>query len=94
MIFKLLIKNDKKAKKKNLEIWIQKHQDFEKDLQQLLEFFKESVTISKVRRLHDFYKITSDNPAIMLNMFSTIQELIPEIYFKEVESSVEDGETS
>ena len=68
-------------------------QDIDKDIQQLFEFFKENVKISKIRRLHEFYKITSDNPAIMLNMFSTIQELIPEVYFKEEDTSVETGET-
>ncbi len=84
MILKLIIKNNKKNNKnKKITIWIQQHEDFKSDIQQLFQFFKDDIKISKKRRFYNYYKITSDKPAIMMSLFSTAQEIIPEIYFNE-----------
>ena len=81
MILKLKIKLNHITNKKQIFIWIQKDKEFKKDIDQLLKFFKETTNIITVYRLHKYYKITSKNPAIMLSLLNTIQELIPEIYF-------------
>ena len=89
MIFKLIIKNNKKGN--IISAWIQKRENFEEDLKQIFEFFKDKIKISKKRRFHTYYRINSENPAIILSLFSTIQEIIPEIYFKN-EKALENGE--
>ena len=89
MIFKLIIRYHKKGN--IITAWIQKHEDFEEDLKQIFEFFKSNIKISKKRRFHTYYRINSENPAIILSLFSTIQEIIPEIYFKN-EKALENGE--
>ncbi|MHA1489059.1 MAG: hypothetical protein ACTSRI_05325 [Promethearchaeota archaeon] len=88
MILKIIIKNGKKNKNKKITVWIQKHEDFDEDIQQIFQFFKENIIISRKRRIHRYYKITSKNPAIMMSLFSTAQDLISEIYFN-TEGSVE-----
>jgi hypothetical protein len=82
MIIKLKITTDRKNKKrkKKIVLWIQKHKDFDQDICQVLSFFKTNVKISQAWRFRRYYKITSENPAILLSLFSTIQELIPEVY--------------
>lgn len=85
MILKLKIKPDKKTKKKNITIWVQKHEDFDEDIQQLFQFFKDQIIIKRRRKIYKYYKITSDNPAIMMSLFSAAHELIPEIYFNDTE---------
>jgi hypothetical protein len=58
---------------------------------QLFQLFKESLKISKISKISRYYVVTSENPAIILSLFSAIQELIPEVYFNEEESiEVED----
>jgi hypothetical protein len=81
MILKLKIKSYSKTKKTQLFVWIEKNKEFKDDVQQLIQFFKEQIQVKKRRGLHVYYKITSDNPAIMLSLLSTVQELIPDIYF-------------
>ena len=88
MILKLMIKSNRKTNQNQIFLWIQRHKDFIKDIQQILQFFKDQIVVSKKRKVLPYYRITSDNPAILLSLFSTIQDLIPEIYFK-VENSVE-----
>ena len=88
MILKLMIKSNRKTNKNQIFLWIQRHKDFKKDIQQILQFFKDQIDTSKKRKILPYYRITSDNPAILLSLFSTIQDLIPEIYFK-VENSIE-----
>ncbi|MFX0019440.1 MAG: hypothetical protein ACFFAK_09825 [Promethearchaeota archaeon] len=88
MILKLMIKTNRKTNQNQIFLWIQRHTDFKKDIQQILQFFKDQIVISKKRKIRPYYLITSDNPAILLSLFSTIQDLIPEIYFKE-ENSIE-----
>ncbi|MGB5910512.1 MAG: hypothetical protein WBH31_04885 [Promethearchaeia archaeon] len=88
MILKLKTKSNRNTNQNQIFIWIQRHKDFKKDIQQILQFFKDQIVVSRKRKLLPYYRITSDNPAILLSLFSTIQDLIPEIYFK-VENSVE-----
>jgi len=82
MILKVKIQNNKiKKKNKRITVWIQKYKELEEDLKELFQFFKENIQVSKQIRLHKYYKVTSENPAILLSLVSTINELIPEIYF-------------
>ena len=82
MILKLIVKNNNKLKRNKIIVWIQKHKDFDNDISQIFQFFKNNIKISEKRRLYRYYKVSSDNPAIMISLFSTIHDLIPEIYFK------------
>lgn len=81
MILKLKIKSNNKTKKTQLFVWIEKNKEFKDDAQQLIDFFKEQIQVKKRIGLHVYYKITSDNPAIMLSLLTAVQELIPDIYF-------------
>ena len=91
MILKLVIKRDKETKKNIIVVWIQKGREFEEDVQQIFQFFKDSLNITeKVRRCR-YYKVSSQNPAIMLSLFSSLQEIIPDIYFKSNNSGSMDG---
>jgi hypothetical protein len=84
MILKLITSNDSKKGSSQMEVWIQKDKDFNLSIIEILRFFKENIKIYKKWRFHMFYKITSENPAILLSLFSALQELIPEIYLKEI----------
>jgi hypothetical protein len=87
----LKIKPNNQTKQKRLVAWIQKKSDFKDDIQQLLSLFKENIKISKLSKIIRYNIITSENPAIILNLFSSIQELIPEVYFyKEDSIEIED----
>jgi len=86
MIFKIKVKSDKKKNKKIITVWIQKNEDYQNDLQELLHFFKNQIIYSIISRIHEYYRITSDNPAIMLSLISSIQDLIAETYFNTEES--------
>ena len=81
MILKLKIKSNIKTKKKQIFVWIEKNKEFKEDIQQLVQFFKDQIQVKKRLGIHIYYKITSDNPAIMLSLLTTVQELIPDIYF-------------
>ncbi|MHA1148328.1 MAG: hypothetical protein ACTSR8_08785 [Promethearchaeota archaeon] len=81
MILKLIIKKDKKTKKNNIIVWIQKGREFEQDIQQIFQFFKNNLQITEKVRICKYYKVSSSNPAIMLSLFSALQEIIPDIYF-------------
>ncbi len=90
MILKIKIQNKKLDKKnKTISVWIQKKKEIKDDLIQLFEFFKINIQVSERIRLHKYYKITSKSPAILLSLVSTINELIPEIYFKS-ENTIEE----
>ena len=72
-------------------MWIQKRGDVENDLQQVISFYKNDLTVRTKVRFHKYHKITSDKPAIMISLLSTINELIPEVYFNSEDySSVEE----
>ncbi|MHA1105183.1 MAG: hypothetical protein ACTSPN_05620 [Promethearchaeota archaeon] len=88
MIIKLKIKGEKSTNKKQIVAWIQRHEDIENDIQQLFQFFKDQMKVSKIRRILPYYRVSSEKPAIMLSFFNALQEIIPEIYFSN-ENSLE-----
>jgi len=79
MILQLKIKSNKADNR--IVVWIQRNTKIEGDLLQIFDFFKENVKISQIRAIHKYYKISSENPAIMMSLISTIHEIIPEVYF-------------
>jgi len=81
MIVKFIVKNKYKTGDKEITVWIQKDKSFDDCLNQIFQFFKDNIKIFKKRRFRQFYKIKSDNPAIVISLLSTIQELILETYF-------------
>ncbi len=85
MILKLKVKD---KKKKRIIAWIQKSKEFDDNIQQVFQFFEGKVKISKWSWFSRYYKVSSKNPAMILSMFSTIQDLIPDIYFN-LEESIE-----
>lgn len=91
MIVKLRIKRDKKSKKNKIFVWIQKRADVVSDIQQALSFYEKDLTVKTARRYYKYLKISSDKPAIMISLITTINELIPDIYFNSEDlSSVEE----
>ncbi|MHA1193777.1 MAG: hypothetical protein ACTSP9_16065 [Promethearchaeota archaeon] len=86
MIIKLKIKIEKSTNKKQIVVWIQRHEDVENDIQQLFQFFKDQMTVVKTRRFFPYYRVSSEKPAIMLSFFTALQEIIPEIYFSNGDS--------
>ena len=81
MIVKIQIKRDKKSKKSTMSVWIQKKTDVESDIQQVILFYKNDLFVKTVRRYHKYHKITSDKPAVMISLLTTVNELIPDVYF-------------
>ena len=86
MILKLKIRQNKKRNRNDIYAWVQRHEDFKSDIEQTFQFFQDQLTYKKIWRFHIYYKITSENPAIMISLISTLQDLIPEIYFNSEES--------
>jgi uncharacterized protein YeaC (DUF1315 family) len=86
MIIKVKIKTVRKSKERIIIVWVQKHKDFINEMQEIFKFFDGQIKFKTKSRLLEYFKITSENPAIMLSLLSTIQELIPEIYFNREES--------
>lgn len=87
----LKIKPNNPSKKKRIIAWIQKDSIFKDDIIQLFKLFKDNIHISKLSKILRYHVVTSENPAIILNLFSSIQELIPEVYFdKEDSIEIED----
>ena len=85
MILRLKIKSVKNANNKQIFAWIQDHKDFREEVKQLLKFFKDQITVKKRIRFHRYFRVTSENPALMLSFLSAIQDTIPEIYFNHSE---------
>ena len=81
MIIKIKIKQKKKASKNSIDLWVQRKKGLDHDLAQIFQFFEGQLIFKDVRQLHPYYKITSDNPAMILSLISSLQELIPEIFF-------------
>lgn len=81
MFLKLKIKPRSKSNHKQLFVWIQNHAEYRQEINQILEFFNDQIILKKKFWFHRYYRVTSENPAIMLSLLSTIQELIPELYF-------------
>jgi len=90
MILKLKVKRNKK---KSLVAWIQKDKDFDDNISQVFRFFEDQIKISKLSRFTRYYIVSSENPAVILSLFSTLQDLIPETYFN-IEEPVEIGDLS
>ena len=84
----LKIKPNRSSKKKRIIAWIQKNSDLNDDIQQIFQLFKDKIKISKASKILRYNIVTSKNPAIILNIFSSIQESIPEVYFNK-ENSIE-----
>jgi hypothetical protein len=82
----LKIKPNKPSKKKRIIAWIQKNSDFNDDIKQFLQIFKDNIKISKLSKFLRYNIVTSENPAIILNLFSSVQESIPEVYFNKDDS--------
>ena len=82
----LKIKSSEHDKGKRLIAWIQKNSDLEEDILQIFNLFKSNTKISKLSKILRYYIITSENPAVILNIFSTIQDIIPEVYFNNDDS--------
>ncbi len=85
MILKLKVKNNKKRR---IVAFIQKDKDFDDSIHQLFRFFEDKIKISKLSRFTRYYIVSSENPATILSLFSTIQDLIPDIYFN-IEEPIE-----
>jgi chromatin segregation and condensation protein Rec8/ScpA/Scc1 (kleisin family) len=83
MQLKLRVSKCNKKVKNKLTVWIQRNKIFETDMLQVLKFFKDQIQVFKIRRFLPYFKITSDNPAIIISLYSTLLELIPEIFFNE-----------
>ena len=81
MLVKIKIKQRKKSVRNSIELWIQRKKELDNDIVQLFQFFEKQLTYKNKRLIHPYYKITSKNPAMILSLISSIQELIPEIYF-------------
>ena len=81
MLLKLKIKSNHSNNKNQIVVWIQNQKELKSDISQALQSLKDQIKIKRIYRFHKYYKITSENPAIMLSLLTTIQELIPEIYF-------------
>jgi hypothetical protein len=88
MKLKLKIKPNRKSNQNRIIAWIRKTSEFDNDVLQLFKLYKDSLKISKMSKLLNYYIITSENPAIILSIFSSIQESIPEVYFNK-ENSIE-----
>ncbi|MFX1376403.1 MAG: hypothetical protein ACFFA0_11355 [Promethearchaeota archaeon] len=83
MELKLKVKKNKKVR---LVAWIQKNKDFNESVLQLFRFFNDKITISKLSRILKYYIVSSENPGIILSLFSAIQDLIPDVYFNSNDS--------
>jgi hypothetical protein len=86
MIIKTKVKTNRKQNKRVIIAWIQKHKDFDKDVQDILKFFKDQISFTLISKFYQYYKISSDNPAIMFSLISSLQDLIAESYFNTEES--------
>lgn len=86
MIIKTKVKFNRRNNTKYIIALVQKHKDFDTDVQGILNFFKNQITYTLISRFHEYYKITSNNPAIMLSLISSIQDLIAENYLGTEES--------
>jgi len=79
MILKLKIKPNRRDNR--IVVWIQRNTKIESDLLQIFDFFNENIKISQIRVIHKYYKITAENPAIMMSFVASIHDIIPEVYF-------------
>ncbi|MHA1913684.1 MAG: hypothetical protein ACW986_04030 [Promethearchaeota archaeon] len=78
---KLKLKINPKNSKKKMVVWIQKNKDLDDNALQTCRFFKNDIKFSKLSRILRYHIVSSDNPGVILSLFSAIQELIPETFF-------------
>jgi hypothetical protein len=78
---KLKLKINPKNRKKKMVVWIQKNKDLDDNALQICRFFKDEIKFSKMSRILRYHIISSSNPGVILSLFSSIQELIPETFF-------------
>ncbi len=81
MILKVKIKYSKRKGSRKMVIWVSKSNEIISDVKQLLEFFGEKIKALETRRIKPYYKLTSNNPALLLSFLSALQDMFPEIYF-------------
>jgi hypothetical protein len=86
MILKVKIKPIDKGLKNTIEVWVERNKELDLEVAQLFQFFETQLSIKKVRRFNPYFKITSSNPAMILSLISSLQELISEIYFRNEEN--------
>lgn len=79
--FRIMIVKLKVTSSKKLIVWIHHSEKMTKELPQLFKFFGDRISVKKRLRVHKSYKITSENPALMLSLHSTILDLIYEVYY-------------
>lgn len=83
MNVKLIVKNNYKTINNEITAWIQKNKNFNDCLKKVFQFFKDNVKISNKKKFRQFYKIKSNNPAIMFSLLSPVQKLILETYISD-----------
>ena len=81
MILRIKVISKKNRKKGRIIVWIQNHRDLREEIQQLITFFKDEIQVRKRFFFHLYYKFSSEKPVTMLSLLTTIQELIPEVFF-------------
>lgn len=75
MILKLKLNRENE---RQIVIWVQDIQELKRDIEDILRFFQDQISVKKRIRFNKGYKITSTNPAIMISLHSTILDLIAE----------------
>lgn len=86
MLIKLKVHKGKKLKEPAITLWIQKQRDLKRELETIFQFFKDNIDVSNSWPFKRYFKVKSDNPAILLSFFSAVQEMIPDLYFSEPRS--------
>jgi hypothetical protein len=81
MKFKLIVKSYPFKGKEKLVLWIKKDEDLLEEIERILNFFEENISVEEKRRLSRYYVISSKNPAIILSLSSAIQDIVAEEYF-------------
>ena len=78
---KLKLKINPKHNKKKMVVWIQKNKDLDDNVVQIFRFFKDDIKSSKLSRILRYHIVSSENPGVILSLFSAVQDLIPETFF-------------
>ncbi|MBD3194998.1 MAG: hypothetical protein GF317_08090 [Candidatus Lokiarchaeota archaeon] len=79
MKIKISIKSNIDPDKSHYSVLIQKEKKFLDDINQLIQFFGDNVQISNKYGIHRYYKISSENPALIFSLITALLEIIPEI---------------
>lgn len=81
MKFKLIVKSYSFNGKGRIILWIKKNEDLTEEIEQILNFFEENISVEEKRRISKYYVISSKNPAVVLSLSSAIQDIVAEEYF-------------